>query len=712
MILVVAEKPAVARAIAPVLGATKKMDGYSEGNGYYVSWCYGHLVGLLYPDEITEKWAGKWELSQLPMMPDTWRFKVQPGAAEQFAVLKRLMLSDQVDTVVCATDADREGECIFRYVYNLAGCRKPVERLWVSSLEESAIRDGFRSLKPGSEYDSLFKAGFCRAKADWLLGMNGSRLFSILYNAHLNTGRVQTPTLAMVVKRDGEVAGFVQTKTYTVDLALPGMTASSRKFDSPEEAGKLREKCTGATATVTDFRREKKTENPPKLFDLTTLQREANKAYGYTAQQTLDALQSLYEAKLATYPRTDSQYLSDDMEDTARAVTRAAFTVFPGLGSCPAEPDTGRCIDNSKVGGHHAILPTENILKADLSRLKKEEYDILMLVCARLAMATGIPHRYEAEKCTITCSGEEFTATGRRIVEPGWKLTQKAIRNMKKQGDDEEAGEDPSGTSSLPEAVPGQTFPVTGAEVAEHLSAPPKPYTEDTLLSAMEHAGAEAYDDGTEKKGLGTPATRAATIEGLIQHGYVERSGKKVVSTAKGRSLIAVVPEEVKSPQLTAEWENRLRLVEEGKYAAPEFMSGIESYVRGICAKYTAPTEGMSFHSADAYGSCPKCGRDIIKGKNGPYCTGRCGILPGKVYGKELTESQLKKLLSGKTVKITTDAASGRETTVLPEVIPHEWNGKTYYQWKTESTGDRKGGAQAKGRKPSGKGGRTARGKA
>ena len=687
MKLIIAEKPSVARSIAPVVGASTKKNGYTEGNGYIVSWCFGHLVGLKYPNDYNEKWAEKWSFSQLPMIPDNWEFTLNKDCKEQFDILKKLLNDNNIDEVICATDADREGECIFRYVYNLSGSRKPVKRLWVSSLEESAIKDGLAKMKDGSRYDSLFAAGFSRAKADWLVGMNGSRLFSCRYGNPLNLGRVQTPTLAMIVKRDYEVKNFIKQKYFTVELNCGTFTASSERIDVEGKADEIISIISGKTAVVTEVKKEVKTTNPPKLYDLTTLQREANKQYGYTAQQTLDYLQALYESKLSTYPRTDSQYLSDDMEQTAKDVVGKVYKAFPAFGTAPESIDVKRIINNKKVSGHHAIIPTANIENADLNSLPEGQKNILKLISAKLIMAAADPHKYESVKVKIDCENITFSANGKTILENGWKSIEAAIKSelKNKNSDTEEKDEEKDEEKSLPDISQGQKFENVSAEKAEHWTSPPKPYTEDTLLSAMEHAGDENYDEDSEKKGLGTPATRAATIEGLVKHGYAERRKKQIVATEKGVNLITVVPEEVKSPKLTAEWEMQLKQVERGEYSADGFMDNIEKFVKNICQKYSSVDGSVSFSSStsQAIGKCPKCGADVRKGKYGFYCTGKCGMNIAKVYGKELTEAQLKNLLEGKEISYT---SNGRKTIVIPDVAENEYQGKLYYQWKTAST--------------------------
>nr|WP_302975374.1 DNA topoisomerase 3 [uncultured Ruminococcus sp.] len=665
-ILVIGEKPSVSRELAKVLGAEKKKNGYMEGSGYIVSWCFGHLVGLKFPDAYSEDWAARWSFAQLPMIPKEWKFQISESSKQQFKILKDLMTSSEVTEIICATDADREGECIFRYVYDLVKCKKPVKRLWISSLEESAIKDGFHKLKDGSAYDTLYQAGFCRAKADWLVGMNGSRLFSVRYNAHLNTGRVQTPTLAMIVKRDNDIANFVKQKYFTVELDM-GFKAGSARIDEEHTADMLASSCSGKTAAVTDVKKEVKSISAPKLFDLTSLQREANKKFGYTAQQTLDYMQSLYEKKLVTYPRTDSQYLSDDMEQTAYALIPAISEHF-GFGTV-AEPNLKAVINNRKVTGHHAIIPTESGVKCDVSALAVGEQNILKLVALRLLCASASAYRYHAVKVTLECENTAFTATGRTVLESGWKALDGKIGESKK-----------SDEKSLPDLENGMTF-IAKASKSEHFTSPPKAFTEDTLLSAMEHVGAEEFDENAEKKGLGTPATRANTIENLVRHGYIQRDGKKITSTDKGRNLIQVMPDEVKSAQLTADWENKLLAVERGTLSADSFMDDINTFVTNLVHTYSAVDDSVSFgEKQPSIGSCPKCGKPVIKGKYGWYCSARCGMNLSKVYGVELSEGQIKLLLCGKE---TSYIKNGRKTIVVPKVAENAFQGKTYYNWAT-----------------------------
>ena len=666
-ILIVGEKPSVSRAISAVVGASSAHKGYTEGNGYIVSWCVGHLVGLKFPNDYGNGWEQKWSFSQLPMIPDSWLFHVTDSTKAQYDLLKNLMNKDEVTEIICATDADREGECIFRYVYNMARCRKPVKRLWVSSLEESAIRKALSIMKPMSAYDNLFNAGYARARADWLVGMNGSRLFSVRYGGKLNIGRVQTPTLAMIVQRDTEVNGFVKQTYFTADLNCGAFTLSSARIDDEKSADALVSACDGCTVTISSVKREVKTDKAPKLYDLTTLQREANKGFGYTAQQTLDYTQSLYEGKLVTYPRTDSQYLSDDMAQTAFDVAKLCDTYF-GFGISHI-PDIKKVINNSKVSGHHAIIPTSGISTADLSSLPTGEKNILTLIATKLICATAPAHKYEAVKLTGICNGTEFTATGRTILDMGWK----AYAKQSDKKNDEK---------SLPAVSEGQTFIVTASK-GEHFTSPPKPYTEDTLLSAMERAGNEDYDEDTEKKGLGTPATRAATIESLVKNGYVERDGKQLRATDIGKELVKVVPDEVKSAKLTAEWESKLQQIEHGSLPEAVFMSGIQQFIAEMCRKYGAVDKSVSLSDGghEPIGKCPKCGGEVVKGKFGWYCKGKCGMNIAKVYGISLSDAQVKGLLDAKSTSYT---SKGRKTIVRPEIVENPYNGKTYYQWKTE----------------------------
>lgn len=686
--LVIAEKNSVAQTIAKVLGATKKGDGCVTGNGYIVSWCVGHLVGFAKPEAYDEKFK-EWSFETLPIMPQQFKFAINPSTKKQFDVLKKLMSDSEVDEIICATDAGREGECIFRYVYNVAKCKKPFKRLWVSSMEEAAIKEGFETLRDGKAYDNLYEAGLCRAKADWLVGMNASRLFSLRYNTTLNIGRVQTPTLAMLVDRDYKVKNFVKEKYYTVEIGTVDNPyfASSERIDDEVKAGTLLSACDGSPATVKSVKTEKKTANPPKLYDLTTLQREANRYYGYTAQQTLDYVQSLYENKLCTYPRTDSQYITEDMRDTFIAVTETAKE-FTGISSdsVNAQP----VINNSKVSDHHALLITTEVGKKDISDLPTGERNTLFLIAARMILASSTPHVYEATSVKLSCADTEFSANGKVIIDKGWKQQEQLLKSkIKNENTDDTETQD--NEKALPPLSEGDVISPVVPRVSEHFTSPPKPFTEDTLLSAMETAGNKEYseDSDVEKKGLGTPATRAGIIENLIKREYVERKKKQLIPTEKGINLIAVVPDEVKSAKMTADWESRLQAIEKGKDSSSAFMDEISGYIGGLIASYGSVAENSSFQTKAAaeLGKCPNCGKEVKKGKFGFYCTGKCGMFIAKVYGKELTESQLLKLLDGKEVTFTNN---GKKTTVLPESEPYSYtkDGKEYsgFRWKTKAS--------------------------
>lgn len=652
MQLVIAEKPSVAQTIAKVLGATERKDGYVQGNGYIVSWCVGHLAALVNPESYDDKYKA-WSFETLPIIPETWKFGILPSTKKQFYILKELMFRSDVDELVCATDAGREGEAIFRYVYNLVGCKKPFKRLWTSSLEESAIRDGFNNLKDGHEYDNLYEAGLCRAKADWLVGMNGTRLFSVRYNSRLNIGRVQTPTLAMIVQRDYEVSNFVKQKYFTVELDCGTFIALSECIDDESKAKSIAEICSGKNAVVSSVKKEVKSVNPPKLYDLTTLQREANRQFGYTAQQTLDLTQSLYEQKLVTYPRTDSQFITDDMEGTAAEMVKLVCRYITCCNGISIDPDIKRIINNKKVSDHHALLPTAQIAEKDLTALPESERNILYLISAKLICAVAEPHKYESVKAVLNCENNEFTATGKTVINDGWKRLEQRIKSLLKGGDTEEKAD--NSEKSLPELTDSQKLENVSASTAEHWTSPPKPFTEDTLLSAMETAGNKEYDEDSdvEKKGLGTPATRAAIIEGLVKREYIERKKKQLIATDKGVNLIKVVPDEVKSPKMTANWETDLQSIEKGMYSPDSFMGQIENYVKQLCSNYASSAENPAFaKKVNEIGVCPKCGKNVLEtAKAYSCCGGRsgCGFIIWKtIASKNISVAQAKKLIEKK----------------------------------------------------------------
>ncbi|EGT5471842.1 DNA topoisomerase 3 [Clostridioides difficile] len=622
MQLVIAEKPSVTQSIAAVLGAKEKKDGYIEGGGYLVSWCVGHLVGLAQADAYGEQYK-KWRLEALPILPQDWQYTLAADKEKQFKILKDLMHRDDVSEVVNACDAGREGELIFRFVYEMAGCNKPMRRLWISSMENEAIRCGIETLKDGREYDALFASALCRAKADWIIGINATRLFSVLYNHTLNVGRVQTPTLKMLTDRDAAIAGFTKEKFYHVRLALDGAEAASGKLTAAGEAETLKTACETSQAVCVSVTREKKTAAPPKLFDLTSLQREANKIYGYTAKQTLDLAQALYEKRLLTYPRTDSQFLTDDMGDTATNTAALLVGKLPFMAGTDYTPEVACTLDSKKVSDHHAIIPTMELAKTDLSALPETERNILTLAGARLLFAAAEPHVYEAVTAVFSCADTEFTARGKTVLCAGWKDLEARFRAALKAKPDPEDGET---ENTLPPFAEGQTFERPAARVTEHDTTPPKPHTEASLLSAMERAGNAETDPDAERRGLGTPATRAAVIEKLVSAGFAERKGKQLLPTKDGNNLVAVLPDTLTSPQLTAEWENALTQIAKGAADPEGFMQGIEEMVRVLVESYASTGDGkkdLFKEEKPVLGKCPRCGGDVYEGKKNYYCGNR-----------------------------------------------------------------------------------------
>ena len=621
MQLVIAEKPSVARSIAAVIGATDRQDGYLQGNGYLVSWCIGHLVSFADAALYDERFK-KWRYEDLPIIPESWRLTVPPDKRERFDTLRTLLRSEEVSEVVNACDAGREGELIFRTVYHLAGCTKPMKRLWISSMEDSAIRDGFANLKPGRDYDPLHQSALCRAKADWLIGINATRLFSVLYHKTLTVGRVQTPTLKMLVEREAKITGFQKEKYHIVHIAGGGVEAASDRFPDPAEAESVKTACAGARAVCASIQREKKTEQPPKLYDLTTLQREANRLFGFTAKQTLDYAQTLYEKRLLTYPRTDSHFLTDDMEQTTAGIVADLVPMLAFMEGAAFSAEIRRVLDSAKVSDHHAIIPTAEFVKQGFSGLADSEKKLLSLVCCKLLCAVAPAHEYEAVTATFTCAGQTFTAKGKTILAAGWKDIDRRFRASLKT----DADEDSEAAPELPELAEGQVFEDMAASVTEHFTSPPKPYTEDTLLSAMERAGAEDMPDDAERKGLGTPATRAAILEKLVQTGFIQRKGKQLLPTQDGINLAAVLPEALTSPALTAEWESRLTEIAKGEADPDEFMAGIEAQARDLVKTYSCVSEDKQklFQTERvAIGTCPRCGEAVYEGKKNYYCGNR-----------------------------------------------------------------------------------------
>lgn len=693
MKLVIAEKPSVAMSLAAVLGATERKDGYLEGSGYLVSWCVGHLLELAQPEAYKEQYA-KWRYEDLPILPENWKYEVPKDKKTQLALLCRLMKDKRVDSVVCTTDAGREGELIFRLVYEYAGCNKPMERLWISSMEDAAIREGFDRLRPGSDYDKLYDAAVCRAGADWLIGINATRLFSVLYGVTLNVGRVMSPTLALLVQRESDIESFISKPFYVPEITCGGFTASGEKMTERSEAEKIRMDCDHNSAFVRSVEKQVKTIQPPRLYDLTTLQRECNRIYGYTAQQTLDYVQSLYEKKLATYPRTDSQYLTKDMQATAASLILWLRNNMPFGKGCAGEPDIDRVTDDSKVTDHHAIIPTVEIARTDLSELPSGERDVLTLLAVRLLCATTQANRFEAVTAILDCQGHTFTAKGKTILQSGWKEVERIHRMSIRQSETERRENE---DAALPVLKEGQTFETVSASLREGKTSPPKHYTEDTLLSAMENAGAEDMPDDAERKGLGTPATRAATLEKLVSAGFVQRKKKQLIPTKKGRNLIAVLPDNIKSPILTAEWESMLKQVEHGELSATSFMDQIADMSRTLVKEHTAPEERFAdlFPSSkgtvhEAVGVCPRCGAPVYEGKKGFFCDNReCSFALWKdnrffsSKKKSITKSVAAALLKEGRISMSGLYSEKTGKTYDAEVILDDTGGK-YVNFKLE----------------------------
>ena len=682
----VAEKPSVAQTIGKVLGATSRKDGYLEGEGYLVSWCVGHLVGLADASVYDQRYS-KWRYDDLPIIPEEWLYEVPKDKMQQFKVLSALMKDKRVTELVCATDAGREGELIFRLVYQKAGCRKPFKRLWISSLEDSAIRDGFRHLRDSSEFDRLYEAALSRSKADWIVGINGTRLFSTLYHKKLVVGRVQTPTLAMLVERNGKITTFRKEKYFNVHIQKDGLKASLEKIKTEDEAKRIAGACDKKQASVSSLKKERKTVNPPKLYDLTTLQREANRYFSFTAQQTLDLVQSLYEKKLLTYPRTDSQFITDDMEGTVRQVISILCRKLPLFDGVVYTPDIDRISNNAKVTDHHAILPTVQVEKLDIAELPESEQKILRLVATRLICATGEKHIYDETTMTVSCEGSLFTAKGKTVVQDGWKGIELRFKATLKSKEKEEP------ETVLPEVTEGDILQNVVSSVSEHFTSPPKAFTEDTLLSAMESAGNEAFDDETEKKGLGTPATRAGIIEKLVKGGFAERKGKSLIPTKDGLNLVCVLPEQITSPAMTAEWENTLMQIERGNADADAFLSGIAAMTSELVKAYPflSDAEASRFDTArETVGKCPRCGSPVYVGKGNFYCSNRecsfCLWEDNKFFSskkKKLTKKIAKELLDKGWCRVT-GLYTPKKPQLYDAVIRLDDTGGKYVSFKME----------------------------
>ena len=691
MKLVLAEKPSVAQSIAKVLRADKREDGYLEGNGYVVSWCVGHLVELAQPEAYDAKY-GKWVYADLPIFPANWQYEVSSGTKKQFGILKKLMARDDVASLVCATDAGREGELIFRLVYHKAGCRKPFERLWISSMEDSAIREGFENLRSGTEYDALYEAALCRERADWIVGINATRLFSTLYGQTLNVGRVMTPTLAMAVMREAAIAAFKPEPFYTVQIGLDGFTAASERFKKKSDAEAVSKDC--SIAAVTKAERKEKNEKPPSLYDLTSLQRDANRVFGYTAQQTLDYTQNLYEKKLVTYPRTDSRYLTDDMAHNLPDLVNMAFHTFPSPGVDNVPVHAEQVVDNKKVTDHHAIIPTRELQKCNLNELPKGELAILQLISTRLFVAVGDPHRYAETVIELDCGGTAFSAKGKTILHNGWKAL--ARKSGSTKSDEKE--------QVLPSVSVGDEMAVISTEIKEGKTSPPKHYTEDTLLQSMETARADEMPDEVERKGLGTPATRAGIIEKLVRIGFLERKGDKktkhLIPTHKGTALVTVMPEQIQSPSMTADWEEKLLLIEKGEYASEDFMDEIKDVIAGLIRNYEViqDSEVLMSKESNAVGKCPVCGSSVEEKAKAFFCSNRsCKFALWKnnryfeSIGKSMTSATAQKLLGSGKIKLK-DCKSAKtgntfDATVYMEVFE---DGKTRFNMEFDNGGKRK----------------------
>jgi len=660
--LVIAEKPSVAQSIAKVIGADKREDGYLEGNGYIVSWCVGHLVELAPPESYDEKYE-KWRYEDLPILPDSWNYQTADTTRKQFGILKNLMKRDDVVSLVEATDAGREGELIFRLVYHQAGCRKPFERLWISSMEDKAISDGFSHLKNGAEYDDLYKAALCRERADWIVGMNATRLFSTLYGQTLNVGRVMTPTLAMIVEREAEIEGFVAKPFYRIAIKSAGVTALSDRYEKKADADAALQNVKNAEkAAVTKLQKSDKQEKAPQLYSLTALQRDANKILGFTAQQTLDYTQSLYEKKLVTYPRTDSRYLTEDMENSLHELITKMKSKFGWTKNLPVHTD--RVIDNSRVTDHHAIIPTVNVEDTDFSELPSGEQKILSLITARLLAAVGDAAVKNVTDVEFTCADITFKANAKIMKEKGWREIQEwIIGSGAESTDSEKEDEDQSGNADvlafIDSLTEGKSYPVSEQKITEGKTTPKQRFTEDSLLSAMERAGAEDTPDEVERKGIGTSATRAATIEKLVRIGFVERKGNKktkyLIPTHKGTALITVIPQEIQSPSMTAEWEQKLLDVERGAYADNSFMDEIEQMITDLVKTYRVieDAEVLMHPALEEIGTCPCCGKHVVERQKCYSCEDRnCGFALWKenrffeAIGKKMTKQIAVKLLS------------------------------------------------------------------
>jgi len=680
MKLVIAEKPSVARSIADVLGATTKKDGYIEGKGYIVTWCIGHLVGLATPGIYDEKYA-KWQYDHLPILPSPWKYQIKEKTKKQFKIIKDLMNDDRVKSIVEATDSGREGELIFRLVYDKVGCNKPYERLWISSMEDAAIEAGFNDLREGKAYENLYQSALARSHADWIVGLNATRLFTTTYNAKLSVGRVQTPTLAMIVERDNRINHFEKEKYYHVHLNLGDFDVKSHRLESVESACRLIAACENQIATIKEVLKEVKKNKAPKLFDLTTLQREANRYYGYTAKQTLVYAQSLYEKKLITYPRTDSRFITTDMSESVQDIIHHIGVVDT--------PNISRLVDDSKVSDHHAIIPTLSSLRVGGGKVPSTELNILELIKMKLLAAVSLDYVYEEVSLIAEVNQNEFKAKEKTCIEIGYKAIEEAFKKTLSDKDKNVTLDDEVKLFKISE---GDKFDIKGIEQTEHFTSPPKHYTEDTLLSAMERAGVEELDESldVEKKGLGTPATRAGIIERLIQVGYIERKKKNIISTNKGAELIKIVPERIKSPLLTAEWENRLTEIANGTFNAEQFMGDIKLEIKELVSAYSGVQDSRTFETTrEVIGHCPRCKTEVYESKKNFYCSNTdCNFNIWKEdkffksKRKKVTKAIAKALLSKGKVKITNLYSEKKDKTYEATVVLNDTG--TWVNYKLE----------------------------
>ena len=650
--LVIAEKPSVAQSYAKNLSAYKREDGYLEGESCIVSWCLGHLAEYAQPEEYDPKYE-KWQFDDLPILPEAWKLKVSKDKKKQFDVLKGLMNRSDVEYLVNGCDAGREGELIFQRVYDLAGCRKPVKRLWISSMEDAAIQKGFQTMKSEEEYKNLCMAAVCRAQADWLIGMNGTRAYTTRYFKRLVVGRVQTPTLAMLAERQERIEHFQKEAFYKVALTDGKLTVVSENIANEEAADLLAALCNGSTAVVTQMKKERKKSFPPKLYDLTSLQREANRYFGYTAKRTLDMLQELYEEKLVTYPRTDSQFVTEDMKDSVEELVGKMPVLLPFVDYGQLGNGVKRVINNEKVSDHHAILPTKEAVEKGIADLASDKKNLMMLICQQLVQATGEEYLYEQTDITVKCQEQDFKARGKIPVQMGFKEVEKAFKQLCVKTEPVEGKEK---ETSIPAGYEEgmRIFPVK-AEKTTHYTSPPKPFNEDTLLAAMETAGNKEFDSETEKKGLGTPATRASIIEKLVSSGYAQRKGKQILPSTEGKELVKVMPEYLKSAVMTAEWENQLLMMEKGQITDTQFMGEITSLVRKIlevCREIPEEERRRFQTEREVIGKCPVCGCDVFEGKQNFYCSNRqCDFALWKEnrflgsMGKNLDKKMARELL-------------------------------------------------------------------